>query len=323
MDREFGVPDEDAAMNRWSLDHLFIDQDGIPTLVEVKRSSDTRIRREVIGQILDYASNAVSYWSIEEIILRFEEQCRNSGKQPLAAIEELLQTESDTEGFWERVKTNLKAGKIRMLIVADTIPKELQRIIEFLNEQMSPAEILGVEIKQFISHDSQKTLVPRVIGKTIQAEGVKGKPASLATQWNEESFFAALAERCGHEEARVAREIINWISPYCSKIWYGEGKRGSLFPVPNLKNQYSPLFSLWIDGSFEIQFQRMTHPFDDEQKRLGLLQRFNEIDGVSIPESRISGRPSIPLRLLLKKENLQKFFDACIWFLTESKVVPN
>src|ERR1035437_9301651 len=58
--RELGVPDDEGAADRWSLDHLFLDQDGIPTLVEVKRSSDTRIRREVVGQMLDYAANAVS-----------------------------------------------------------------------------------------------------------------------------------------------------------------------------------------------------------------------------------------------------------------------
>ena len=49
VDREFGVPDEENGAGRWSLDHLFLDQDGIPTLVEVKRSTDTRIRREVVG----------------------------------------------------------------------------------------------------------------------------------------------------------------------------------------------------------------------------------------------------------------------------------
>lgn len=37
------------------MDHLFVDQDAIPTLVEVKRSSDTRIRREVVGQLLEYS----------------------------------------------------------------------------------------------------------------------------------------------------------------------------------------------------------------------------------------------------------------------------
>ena len=48
--REMSVPDEEDGSGRWSIDHLFLDQEGIPTLVEVKRSSDTRIRREVVGQ---------------------------------------------------------------------------------------------------------------------------------------------------------------------------------------------------------------------------------------------------------------------------------
>jgi len=55
------IPDREDGSGRWSLDHLFLDQDSIPTLVEVKRSSDTRIRREVVGQILDYAANALVY----------------------------------------------------------------------------------------------------------------------------------------------------------------------------------------------------------------------------------------------------------------------
>ena len=59
ISREMAVPDVQDGPGRWSLDHLFIDQDGIPTLVGVKRSTDTRIRREVVGQMLDYAANAV------------------------------------------------------------------------------------------------------------------------------------------------------------------------------------------------------------------------------------------------------------------------
>src|SRR3954468_19873447 len=40
--REAGVSDREDAGARWSLDHLYVDARGIPTLVEVKRSSDTR-----------------------------------------------------------------------------------------------------------------------------------------------------------------------------------------------------------------------------------------------------------------------------------------
>jgi hypothetical protein len=58
------VPDSETGGGRWALYRLFIDQDGIFTIVEEKRSTDTRIRREVIGQMQDYAANAVAYWPI-------------------------------------------------------------------------------------------------------------------------------------------------------------------------------------------------------------------------------------------------------------------
>ncbi|MDY0034075.1 MAG: hypothetical protein RBT84_19110, partial [FCB group bacterium] len=80
--REFGVPGEDGGSDHWSLDHLFLDQDGIPTLVEVKRSTDSRIRREVVGQMLDYAANGVAYWPVEKIQARFDSLCQGQGVQP-------------------------------------------------------------------------------------------------------------------------------------------------------------------------------------------------------------------------------------------------
>ena len=37
ISREIGIPDQEGGGDRWALDHLFLDQDGVPTLVEVKR----------------------------------------------------------------------------------------------------------------------------------------------------------------------------------------------------------------------------------------------------------------------------------------------
>lgn len=45
LSREAGLPSEEGGVNRWSVDHLLLDQDAIPTIVEVKRSSNTEIRR--------------------------------------------------------------------------------------------------------------------------------------------------------------------------------------------------------------------------------------------------------------------------------------
>src|SRR6266516_4749259 len=88
--REASLPDDEDAAGRWSVDHLFLDQDAVPTLVEVKRSSDTRIRREVVGQMLDYAANAVAYWPVESIRTEFEARCRADSLDPEAEIRELV-----------------------------------------------------------------------------------------------------------------------------------------------------------------------------------------------------------------------------------------
>jgi hypothetical protein len=45
---------------RWSVDHVFPDQDAVPTIVEVKRRSNTRIRREVVGRMLNMPPTASS-----------------------------------------------------------------------------------------------------------------------------------------------------------------------------------------------------------------------------------------------------------------------
>src|SRR5665648_722837 len=39
------------------LDLLFLDQDGIPTLVELKRSENNELNRDVASQILEYEAN--------------------------------------------------------------------------------------------------------------------------------------------------------------------------------------------------------------------------------------------------------------------------
>ena len=146
--REMGVPSEEEGYERWALDHLFLDQDATPTLVEVKRSTDTRIRREVVGQMLDYAANTVAYWPIERVISQFERTCEARKQDPEVVLEEFLPEGADPAAFWATAKTNLQAGKVRLLFVADKIPSELQRIVEFLNAQMRAAEVLAVEIKQ-------------------------------------------------------------------------------------------------------------------------------------------------------------------------------
>src|SRR5687768_5303004 len=60
---EMPVTDPATGAARWSIDLFFTDQYGIPTLVECKRCDDTRSRREVVAQMLEYAANGHHYWA--------------------------------------------------------------------------------------------------------------------------------------------------------------------------------------------------------------------------------------------------------------------
>ena len=165
--REQGIADIVGGGPRWALDHLLIDQDAIPTLVEAKRSASSEIRRSIIGQMMEYAAHATRTWNVGDIRQAFENSMGAEGRDPDDVLADLLQTygELDANEFWQRVETNLRAARLRLLFVADGIPDELTRVVEFMNEQMPGIEVLAVEIKQFRGAAGQ-TLVPRVIGRT-------------------------------------------------------------------------------------------------------------------------------------------------------------
>ena len=86
------------------------------------------------------------------------------------------------------MKTNLQAGRVRLIFIADEIPPELRRVVEFLNSQMDPAEVLAIEVKQFVG-EGLKTLVPRVLGQTETARQKKSADRGEKRQWDEPSFF--------------------------------------------------------------------------------------------------------------------------------------
>src|SRR6185295_13175410 len=102
-------PDPSGLGDRWRLDHLYLDQDGIPTFVECKRASDTRIRREVVAQMLDYAANGLKHWSIEQLRQAATETAMRRNSTIDIELQLLLSSESpsDVEGFWQRVQANL------------------------------------------------------------------------------------------------------------------------------------------------------------------------------------------------------------------------
>jgi hypothetical protein len=314
--REFGVPAEDEGSDIWSADHVFLDQDGILTIVEVKRQSDTRIRREVVAQMLDYAAHGIAYCKVETIRGRFESTCSEAGKNPDQELRDQFGLDIEPERFWEQVKTNLNAQKMRLLFVADVIPKELRRIVEFLNLQMKSVEVLALELKRYTGNGLD-TLAPTLFGQTEAARSVKS--TSPSKKWTETSFFDELSTRYGDEAAKPARRLLEWIRKNLDHPIYGVGKvDGSITGYRIVDGQ--KLYPLMISTQNKVYVQFgycLKPPFDNEALRKEWLDRVNQTPGVSIPSHLVGKFPWVQLSDLEDEATMDAFLASMDWFIKE------
>lgn len=316
ISRELGVPAEQDGGAQWYLDHLFIDQDAIPTFIEVKRSTDTRIRREVVAQMLDYAANAVQYWPIDMIRGNYE---KNAADGDAVTLNDIGVPPENEDTFWQSVSTNLRAGRIRLIFVADTIPPSLLRIIEFLNKQMVDTEVLGLEIRQFLSTDGLTTLVPSLVGRTAIA--VQTKRAE-SNKWDEQSFLVQAAEIGGNESVVLCERILRAFESLGCYIWWGEGKTHGSFVPEYLGKQRHQLCSVynWHKSTLvEIYFQYMKPPFNETPYRLKLKAELEKIPGVKIHESRLDKRPNFSVTYLSTDESFTLFINAIKTYIEDIK----
>jgi hypothetical protein len=280
VSREMPIPDQEDVSGRWSLDHLFLDQDGIPTFVECKRASDTRGRREVVAQMLDYAANGLAYWNIQRLRQEAAETAQDQGEELDAQVAKLIdrKDEEGLEAYWAQVEANLNQGRIRLIFVADAIPRELRRLVEFLNDKLIDIEVLAVEIKQFQGQD-HTVLVPRVLGIT---EATRSKK----TQENRLPNLKSLDEFLGlcPEESR----------PFLSHVFEIGQKRGhkvrlarqtASLRVALTDGGYATFIQCWIDGRFTLYLGEL--PFTPDQ-----LNDFRE-KYLRYPVFRLSGQKTL------------------------------
>lgn len=313
VDREIGVADGPEAGDRWSLDHLFIDADGVPTLVEVKRSSNTQIRREVVGQMLDYAANAFHTWE-EGIRSRYESRCEATGRDPVAHLRECLGPDVDPDEFWDQVHANLSRGELRLVFVADEIPSELRAIVEFLNGQMTKTEVIAVEVRQFLDEDrDHQMLVSRVFGRTQAAEDAKVGPRRKSRRWTREEWFEALAE----QHMPVVKEIFKWSEDRGLSLAFGTGVHdpSAKFSARNMEGTF---FYVYLRGTAEINFYRLSKlpAFESEESRAELLNMLNTIPEVDIPPGKYPPSvPSVRLGALEAESSRSEFLRILDWTL--------
>lgn len=271
--------------------------------------------------MLDYAANGTVYWSLEQITSAFERRCEREGLDASGVLESFLGPDSEwSEGdFWQAVKTNLQAGRVRLVFVADRIPPELRRIIEFLNDQMDPAEIVGVEVPQFVG-ENQQALVPRVVGVTAEAERRKTVGRSRGRQWDRASFFAELEARRSEAEVEAAQRILSWAEESGMDVKWGTGaKNGSFSPKARVGDDVAHLFSVYTDFNIQLSFGSMLlPPFDRLEGRRDLAHRLEAVNPDFVfRDEKLGGWPFLGRGVLVQGDQVDAFLEVWDWYIGE------
>jgi len=265
--------------------------------------------------MLDYAANAVTFWSADGLQADFEATCAAAGSEPDEVLAELLDEREDPAAFWQRVAFNLEAGRVRLVFVADVIPFEVQRVVEFLNDQMSPAEVLAIEVRQYLGADEGvKTIAPRVLGQTTKARQRKNPATSAPPRdWDEPLLLAAIRDEAGQGSADVAKRVLEWARQNGLEIRYGSGGKygGAHLELP-LASGTIRIGSFSSRGRYSIQLNSLRDlpAFDDDAVLDALIDRYERVDGLQVPPSRRRKKPAFDLETLEDPEQLRAFFAA-------------
>jgi hypothetical protein len=190
------------------------------------------------------------------------------------------------------------------VFVADAIPRELRRIVEFLNEQMRPAEVLALEIDQYVTRDGQRMLMPRIVGQTERAVTAK----SLSPQGpalNVEEWISSLQEKWGNDGQAVAQKLVDWAKAQGLEVGVTDSRDAISMRVPQPGGKsFWPFFIRRSSGRLEtsLQYLQYAPAFESESLRQALLNEFKAIPTVAITTTKTTGWPSVRLSDIQRPE---------------------
>jgi len=204
------------------------------------------------------------------------------------------------------------------VFVADVIPHELRRVVEFLNEQMDPAEVLAIEIAQFLG-TGVRTLVPRILGQTEAAQQRKGVVAEGRELIAEAEFYESFDAVPDPKVRAAALAVGELLASLGLRSDYVRGKQ-MLSHIPILDvagSRYYPL-SIRKDGIFfQGPYIVGRPPFTNEAAVAELEARLREVAGVKFKASGITGKPEIPWASVVEPAGMAAFMAFVKWLVEQ------
>jgi len=258
------------------IDNLFLSPQGNLTVVETKLWRNPEARREVVGQIIDYAKD-VSHWTFEELEskvrdynLRYRKS--NSGiLDSLRLIEDI--EESEEQIIVDAMTRNLQRGRFLLLVVGDGIRESVETMAAFL--QQTPQlhftlALVELQVYELVEEGEKQLLVmPQVVARTreitravvrVEGKAIESVKVEVDTEitppvsppkrftLTEEDYFNILQQHVNSEDVDFVHQVIDDMQRYGCEIDWKQGSFVVRLPDPGESGQELPLLVVCKDG---------------------------------------------------------------------------
>ena len=272
-------------------DHLFIDSEGVPIIVEAKLSTNSEIHSRVISQMIDYACRART-WG--QAVLRDRFLASNGSPE--------IADSFDSDAFWDKVSQNLEIEHFRLVLVADKIPDSVRAQIEFLDRSMKEIEVYGVELRKYTSEGHELVSV-NVVGNIIDDKKVS--PYALGPRWTDEGIRDAIMKAAGLDQLNVFDRFVSLFSEAGFTTQNGRGSSTAY-----ISYRYRGIFLFWlgvkiINGDISFEIDMSASPLIGSDIFIKLQSLPDGIHKVTKPKENIK----FDLDFLCVEDNMEKFRD--------------
>ena len=157
-------------------DVVAVDRDGELIVVECKLAANQQVRREIVGQVFDYAAQ-LQKMSLDEFEARWQ---KRAGSPLFGPTDSAART---------ALAANLSEGRFRLVLAVDRVNPTLRDIVEFLSASLRPeTSLLVVEYRRW-RDGTQEFLVPQIYGENLEPLDSLPAPAKPLQRWTLEDYL--------------------------------------------------------------------------------------------------------------------------------------
>ncbi len=148
------------------IDNLYISPKGYVVVVETKLWRNPEARREVVGQILDYAKE-IRGWDYEKLDTIYKSYHKD-GKSLFDVLVAVGYKKPEEEaGFIDIVQKNIRAARFLLMIVGDGIREGVEKLADYMNESPDMQHRLALcELEVYEMAGGSRLVVPQLTLKT-------------------------------------------------------------------------------------------------------------------------------------------------------------